>query len=213
MEQEFRQIRREYSERAFNEESAETSPFRQFARWFEEAVGAGLHEPNAFALATADLEGRPSARFVLMKGLDDRGLTFYTNYESRKGREMAVNPQAAAVFWWPPLERQVRIEGTVETVSEEESDAYFRSRPPGARIGAWASHQSRTIGGRLLLEERIAELERRWPDGNIPRPPHWGGYRIMPFLFEFWQGRPSRLHDRIRYRLEDGRWLIDRLAP
>ncbi len=189
-------------------------PFAQFQAWFDTALAAGLPEPNAMTLATATPDGRPSARMVLIKGVDSRGFVFYTNYESRKGRELEANPWAALVFYWPELERQIRIEGRVERVAAEESDAYFASRPLGSRLGAWASPQSQVIPGRDVLEARLRDLEARFASGDVPRPPHWGGYRVVPEAVEFWQGRPSRLHDRLRYtRQADGRWAIERLAP
>ena len=189
-------------------------PFAQFQAWFDTALAAGLPEPNAMTLDTATPDGRPSARMVLIKGVDPRGFVFYTNYESRKGRELEANPWAALVFYWPELERQIRIEGRVERVAAEESDAYFASRPLGSRLGAWASPQSQVIPGRDVLEARLRDLEARFASGDVPRPPHWGGYRVVPEAVEFWQGRPSRLHDRLRYtRQADGRWAIERLAP
>ena len=182
--------------------------------WYGEAEAAGLREPHAMTLATATREGRPSARVVLLRGFDERGFCFFTNYESRKGRELAENPAAALVFLWSELERQVRIEGTVERTSEAESESYFQSRPAGSRIGAWASPQSQVITSRAELERAQAELEAKHAEGRIPRPPHWGGFRLRPRLIEFWQGRPSRLHDRLEYRLEDGGgWRMVRLAP
>jgi pyridoxamine 5'-phosphate oxidase len=165
-------------------------------------------------LATAAHDGKPSARMVLLKGFDQNGFVFYTNYESRKGHELDENPRAALVFYWPELERQIRIEGRVEKLAQDESDAYFASRPLGSRLGAWASRQSEVISGRQVIESRLQELETEYKDRAIPRPPHWGGYRVRPEAIEFWQGRPSRLHDRLRYRkLEDGRWVIERLSP
>lgn len=207
-------LRKEYTRLGLNEADAATDPFTQFRAWFDAALQANLPEPNAMTLATATPDGVPSARVVLLKGVDERGFVFFTNYESRKGNELAANPHAALVFYWPELERQVRIEGDVERVSAEESDAYFQSRPFGSRIGAWASAQSRPIEGRAWLEQRVAELEARYADGDIPRPPYWGGYRVIPRAVEFWQGRPSRLHDRLRYtRQDDGSWRIERLSP
>jgi pyridoxamine 5'-phosphate oxidase len=164
-------------------------------------------------LATADAAGRPSARMVLLKGFDERGFVFYTNYGSRKAGELDANPAAALVFWWPPLQRQVRVEGNVERVSREESEAYFRTRPLGSQLGAWASAQSQVIAGRAELERRLEELTARYGDGDVPLPPFWGGYRIRPEVVEFWQNRPNRLHDRLRYRRTPTGWTIDRLSP
>jgi pyridoxamine 5'-phosphate oxidase len=207
-------LRKEYMTQGLAERELDPDPFRQFAVWFDAALAAHLPEPNAMALATATPDGRPSARMVLLKGFDERGFVWYTNYESRKGGELAVNPRAALVFFWVELSRQVRIEGTVTVVSREESDTYFHSRPRGSQIGAAASHQSQVLPGREPLEARAAELEAEYADREIPRPPYWGGYRLAPTVLEFWQGRPNRLHDRLRYRrLEDGRWLIERLSP
>jgi pyridoxamine 5'-phosphate oxidase len=173
-----------------------------------------LYEPNAMTLATVGADNRPSARIVLLRQVDERGFCFFTNYESRKGHELAANPWAALLFWWGRLERQVRIEGQVEQMSEAESDAYYQSRPTGSRLGAWASAQSEVIANRQVLEDKLAELEREYADREPPRPPFWGGYRLVPAMFEFWQGGPHRLHDRLRYlRQEDGLWRIERLAP
>jgi pyridoxamine 5'-phosphate oxidase len=207
-------LRMEYSAGGLSEEDAGHDPVALFHRWFQQALAAGLPDPNAFTLATCTPDGWPSARVVLLKGLDDRGFTFFTNYDSRKGRELAANPRAAMVFLWQQLERQVRVEGTVETVSAAESDAYYAVRPLGSRLGAWASPQSAVIPSRDFLEAQHAELMTRYPDGVVPRPPHWGGYRVLPRVIEFWQGRPSRLHDRIRFtRGDEGVWVRDRLAP
>lgn len=190
------------------------NPFVQFRRWFADAVEAKLKDPNAMTLATATPDGAPAARVVLLKDIDDRGLVFFTNYESRKGIELAANPRAALCFFWAPLERQVRVEGRVEKVTREESEAYFRTRPRGSQLGAWASRQSAAIAGREPLEARMAELERQYPDGaEVPCPPWWGGYRVVPDAFEFWIGRPSRLHDRFRYSPAGGGWAVARLAP
>jgi pyridoxamine 5'-phosphate oxidase len=188
-------------------------PFVQFRRWFDDATTAGIIEPNAMTLATATADGRPSARVVLLKGLDERGLVFYTDFRSRKARELEANSRAALVFLWKEIERQVRIEGHTERVSTAEAESYFRTRPSGSRIGAWASVQSSVIPSREWLDAEYARVAERYPDGEAPLPPHWGGYRIVPEEFEFWQGRPSRLHDRIRYRLQDEVWVIERLSP
>jgi pyridoxamine 5'-phosphate oxidase len=207
-------LRQNYSQGGLTEADAGDDPFALFLRWFDQTVTAGLPEPNAMTLATCTPDGKPSARVVLLKALDDRGFTFFTNYDSRKGDEIATNPRAALVFLWHQLERQVRVEGTVEKVTPAESDAYFANRPLGSRLGAWASPQSAVISGREFLERKHAELLARHPDGNVPRPPNWGGYRVIPVAVEFWQGRPSRLHDRIRFtRRPDGSWAKERLAP
>jgi len=189
-------------------------PIVQFRRWFDEAASAELPLPNAMTLATATPDGKPSARVVLLKGVDERGFVFFTNYRSRKGRELASNPLAAAVLYWEELHRQVRIEGNVEALGPGESDAYFRTRPRGARLGAWASPQSSVIPARGLLERRMKELKGRFSGRSIPRPRHWGGYRLRPASIEFWQGRANRLHDRLLYvRRRDGSWRVQRLAP
>ena len=207
------ELRKEYARESLDIKDVARDPMAQFERWFEEALNAGFTEPNAMTLATADGDGRPSARIVLLKGFDARGFVFFTNYESRKGNELAENPQAALLFHWVELERQVRIEGQVEKVSAQESDNYYRTRPSGSRLGAWASPQSRVVARREDLEERWAGFAARYGD-DPPRPAHWGGYRLSPDLLEFWQGRVSRLHDRVRYRREGlGVWRIDRLAP
>jgi pyridoxamine 5'-phosphate oxidase len=207
-------MRSEYMRAVLVEGDVDPDPVVQFGRWFDDANAANLVEPSAMTLATAGADGIPSARMVLLRGVDQRGFVFYTNYESRKAAELAANPRAALVFWWGELQRQVRVEGRVQRTSHEESAAYFRTRPPGSRLGAWASPQSRVIPGRAVLDERVAELEARHPDGDLPLPPFWGGYRLVPEVIELWQGRPNRLHDRLRYtRAPGGGWRIERLAP
>jgi pyridoxamine 5'-phosphate oxidase len=206
-------LRKEYTRAGLAESDVVAEPVEQFRRWFDEAIRADLHEPNAFVLATATRDGRPSARVVLLKGFDERGFVFYTNYEGRKGRELEENPRAAMLFYWGELERQVRIEGTVSRTSKEESDAYYASRPRGSRLGAWASEQSRLVESREVLEGRIGDLEAEYEGREVPRPAFWGGYRVEPEAMEFWQGRENRLHDRIVYRPEDGRWKVERLQP
>ena len=207
-------LRREYTKAGLHESDLDPDPVEQFRRWFEEALAADLHEPNAVTLATAALDGKPSARTLLLKGFDERGFVFYTNYEGRKGRELEENPRCALLLYWGELERQVRVEGRAERVPAEESDAYFASRPRGSRLGAWASAQSREVGGRGVLEDRLRGLEAEYEGREVPRPPFWGGYRVEPEEFEFWQGRENRLHDRLVYRRTgDGGWRISRLQP
>ncbi|MEZ6141789.1 MAG: pyridoxamine 5'-phosphate oxidase [Zavarzinella sp.] len=206
-------IRKEYTQQELTEDSVLESPFAQFDQWFNQSLAANVPEPNAMTLATVNESGQPSARIVLLKGYDVRGLKFFTNYLSRKGLELAGNPHAALVFFWPELERQVRIEGTVVKVSEEESDEYYHSRPRNSRLGAWASQQSEVLTTREELAARQEEFDRRYAGQEIPRPPHWGGYILQPVMFEFWQGRPSRLHDRIVYQWQAGSWHRLRLSP
>jgi pyridoxamine 5'-phosphate oxidase len=206
-------LRQDYRQAELLETDIHPDPIVQFQQWFDAAVAAELPEPNAMTLATATPDGIPSARIVLLKGYDDRGFVFFTNYNSHKGQEIAANPQAAIVFLWTELERQVRIQGQVTKIAPEESDAYFYSRPAGSRLGAWASDQSTVVTDRAILEQQMTDLQTKYPDGNIPRPEHWGGYRVQPSVIEFWQGRSSRLHDRLRYRKQEATWVIDRLSP
>jgi pyridoxamine 5'-phosphate oxidase len=196
------------------EDEVAADPLEQFRRWYAEAVEAGVQLPEAMTLATATPDGAPSARMVLLKGVDERGFVFYTNYESRKGRELAENPHAALVFHWAQTpRRQVSVSGTVERLAAEESDEYFRTRPFGSRIGAWASRQSEVIAGREGLERLFADLESEHSEGEVPRPPSWGGYVLRPDTVEFWQNRPNRLHDRLRYRRSGENWILERLSP
>lgn len=207
-------LRKEYRRERLDETTAAVEPLAMFEAWFAEAAQSGLVEPNAMTLATATPQGKPSARVVLLKDFDARGFSFFTNYESRKGHEMAANPFAALTFWWGPLERQIRIEGRVEQLDAAESDAYYASRPQGSRLGAWVSHQSAIIKDREVLEARLAELEAQYGENPPPRPPFWGGYRVVPDVVEFWQGGLHRLHDRLRYtRQDDGTWKLVRLSP
>jgi pyridoxamine 5'-phosphate oxidase len=207
-------IRRDYQLQTLLETNIAADPFVQFGRWWDEAVKSELDEVNAMTLATASATGLPDARVVLLKSYTDRGFVFFTNYSSRKGKELAENPRACLVFFWKELERQVRITGSVEKVIASESDEYFNSRPEGSRIGAWASPQSTVIESREVIEQNILQYQQKFDSVEIERPPHWGGYIVIPTVIEFWQGRPSRLHDRLQYsKMENGSWKIERLAP
>jgi len=206
-------IRRVYARARLDEAHVSPDPIAEFDRWFNQAREAEVPEPNAMALATAAPAGVPSVRMVLLKGYDERGFVFFTDYRSQKGIELEANPQAALAFYWGELERQVRIAGPVEKTSAEESAAYFRTRPLGSRLGAWVSHQSRVIPSRVELESGLREIKERFPTADVPLPPHWGGYRLRPEEVEFWQGREDRLHDRIRYVRDGERWRVERLSP
>ena len=206
-------LRRDYALATLDERDVDADPIRQFERWFADAAAARVPEPNAMTLSTATRDGVPSARIVLLKGVDANGFAFYTDYRSRKGAELAENPLGALTFLWKEIERQVRITGSVSRVSTQESDAYFRTRPLGSRLGAWASHQSAVLASREELEARVQDVIGRFPDGDVPLPPHWGGFRVAPDEIEFWQGRPDRLHDRLLYRRGERGWEISRLSP
>jgi pyridoxamine 5'-phosphate oxidase len=207
-------LRNEYGAHGLRRADLHADPLQQFGAWFAAALAADIRDVNAMSLATATPDGKPSVRIVLLKGFDERGFAFFTNYDSEKARQLEANPSAALVFYWAQLERQVRISGAVERTSREDSAAYFNSRPVGSRLGAWVSKQSEVIDARQVLDARMMEITERFENGDIPLPPHWGGYRVKPDKIEFWQGRPNRLHDRFRYsRRADGTWLIDRLAP
>jgi pyridoxamine 5'-phosphate oxidase len=205
-------LRLDYARESLTERDVDPDPILQFEKWFEEALHAGLIEPNAMTLATSTRDGHPSARVVLLKGADVNGFVFFTDYRSRKGAELDANPHVSLCFWWDALQRQVRISGTAVRVSREETAAYFHTRPHGSRVGAWASQQSATLASREMLEKEVERLERAYPD-DVPLPPHWGGYRVTPASLEFWQGRPSRLHDRIVYTRDGSAWKIGRLSP
>jgi len=213
MDKDIADIRRDYRLHSLNENDIAANPTEQFARWWHDALNSEILEVNAMTLATATTEGKPSARIVLLKGFDENGFVFFTNYESHKGKELAENPYAALIFFWKEIERQVRIEGEVEKIAAAENDAYFLSRPEGSRISTWASAQSSVVENREILESKVVYYENEFKN-SIPRPPHWGGYRVMPSKIEFWQGRSNRLHDRIQYtKTAEGSWKVDRLAP
>lgn len=209
------ELRREYAAGGLDEDDLEADPITMFRRWLHDAVAAGVYEPNAVVVATASPEGLPSARMVLLKGLDERGFVFFTNYRSRKAGELAANPACALVFPWHPLERQVRVEGEAHLLDAAENDAYFAGRPRSAQVGAWASPQSQVVPDRLELEERYRQTAARFDGSDVPRPEGWGGYRVAPHSVEFWQGRVGRMHDRLRYRQggQGGAWVVERLAP
>ena len=214
METSIADIRKDYTLQDLSEKESDPNPFIQFKSWFTQSITAQLPEPNAMTLATCTSNGQPSARMVLLKDFDDRGFVLFTNYNSQKGQEITENPHAALVFWWAELERQVRIVGTVEKISSAESDGYFEIRPAYSRLGAWASNQSEVIANREILEAQLQEFQRKYENQEVPRPPHWGGFRVIPQEIEFWQGRSSRLHDRLLYtRLDAGGWKIERLSP
>ena len=206
-------LRREYRNRGLLETGAPQNPYLLFEKWFQEALKVKALDANAMSLATVSPSGKPSLRTVLLKGYDSKGFVFYTNYQSQKGRELGKRPVASLLFFWPQLSRQIRIDGPVKKVAAGESDEYFQTRPRGSQLGAWVSHQSRVIGNRELLEERMRELEKKYEGQSIPRPLHWGGYRVTPESIEFWKGRPNRLHDRLVYRRKSGGWKRERLAP
>ena len=207
-------LRNEYAAHGLRRADLHSDPLQQFGAWFAAALAADIRDVNAMSLATATPDGKPSVRIVLLKGFDERGFAFFTNYDSEKGHQLEANPHAALAFYWVQLERQVRISGAVERTSREDSAAYFHSRPVGSRLGAWASKQSEVVDARQVLDTRLTEMTERFENGDVPLPPHWGGYRVKADKFEFWQGRPNRLHDRFRYsRRADGAWQIDRLAP
>lgn len=206
-------LRQEYGVAGLAEPDADPDPWAQWRRWFDDAVAAGLHEPNAMVVATVSPEGQPSARTVLLKGVSAGGFRFFTNTGSHKGRDLALEPRCALLFPWHPLERQVRVEGVAEPLEGGEVSSYFSSRPRGSQLGAWASQQSQVVAGRAELESAYREMEERFAGRDVPLPPAWGGYRVRPARFEFWQGRPGRMHDRLQYRLVDGSWVVERLAP
>ena len=206
-------MRQDYRIGELLESGASPEPWELFSSWFEIARNTKILEPNAMILSTVTQDGQPTSRVVLLKDFDQSGLVFFTNYLSQKGEQLAYNPRASILFWWEPLERQIRVEGEVVKIDEEESDTYFKSRPYGSRLGAWVSEQSQTIVDRTVLEKRQSEFEKKFAEGNVPRPDHWGGYRLTPNKFEFWQGRSNRLHDRLLYQMQQDAWTRARLAP
>jgi len=206
-------IRHDFAKQTLDELDVIDNPIDQFAKWFEEAVGAQVIDPNAMTLCSATKEGKPSARIVLLRNFSENGFVYYSNYYSRKGSEIEENPNCALLFFWPELERQIRIEGVVQKQTPEESDLYFNSRPRESKLGAWTSEQSKKIINREVLNKEYEKISLQYPDENVPRPPHWGGYLLKPSTIEFWQGRPNRLHDRILYTFENNNWKIERLAP
>jgi pyridoxamine 5'-phosphate oxidase len=206
-------LRHDFSKQALDEKDVLHNPVTQFSKWFHEAVDAKVNEPNAMSVSTVSKDGKPSSRIVLLRNFDENGFVFYTNYTSRKGEEIISNPHAAILFFWPELERQVRIEGVFTKQTSEESDLYFNSRPRASKLGAWTSAQSKVIANREILDEEYKKLSDKYPGEEVPRPPYWGGYILKPYSFEFWQGRPSRLHDRLLFSLENDSWIIERLAP
>lgn len=206
-------IRKEYKQRSLLESDVDADPVKQFQLWWNEAMMGNIEEPNAMTLSTSTKQGKPSSRIVLLKGLSNEGFVFFTNYESRKGRELKENPYASLLLFWKELERQVRIEGTVAKMAEKKSDEYFSTRPAESKIGAWGSSQSAVIKSRDDLEKSVLQYQKQFGNSQIARPPHWGGYIVKPTLMEFWQGRPSRLHDRLQYRLSNNKWILERLAP
>ncbi|MES2590270.1 MAG: pyridoxamine 5'-phosphate oxidase [Bacteroidota bacterium] len=206
-------LRHDFAKQSLDEKEVNPSPIQQFETWFKEAVDAKVNEPNAMTVSTATKEGKPSARILLLRNFTDEGFVYYTNYTSRKGRELTENPYCALLFFWPELERQVRIEGRIQQQTPEESEIYFNTRPRSSKLGAWTSEQSKVIANREVLNVQYTKLSEKYPDEQVPRPPHWGGYLLKPTTVEFWQGRPSRLHDRILYTAENDGWKIERLAP
>ncbi len=213
LEKNLEDLRKNYKLKSLDTKDVKLNPFEQFAQWFDEVLNSELIEPNAMILATADKNGKPSARTLLLKGFSEKGFVFYTNYESRKGKELAENKNAAILFYWPELERQVRIEGKVEIISRKESEKYFKTRPFKSKVGAWASNQSEVISSRFIIIKKFLYYLAKFHSKDIPIPDNWGGYILIPESFEFWQGRPNRLHDRVRYRLDNEIWVIERLSP